>query len=135
MLAAGGAAVIYAADSGSGQGGPGGGVAPGWGGRPWWTRRVASGDPAAAVSDALHGEFVVPDGHGGYNTELTQTGKLTDISDTSVTATQRGRLLADLRHHHRYPPGPAAVAPRDTATIRAVENNGTNTATVISPAR
>ncbi len=132
VLAAGGAAVIYAADSGSGQGGPGGG--PGWGGGPGGPGG-GFGGPGGAVSDALHGEFVVPDGHGGYNTELTQTGKLTDISDTSVTArsedgfSQTYVITTDTRQ------GRQPLHTGDTATIRAVENNGTNTATVISPAR
>jgi hypothetical protein len=34
---------------------------------------------------SLHGEFVVPDGAGGYTTELTQTGTLTAVSPTSIT--------------------------------------------------
>jgi hypothetical protein len=36
---------------------------------------------------ALHGEYVVSDGDGGYATELMQTGEVTAISATSVTAT------------------------------------------------
>ena len=38
------------------------------------------------MRDALHGEFVVADGKGGYKTERTQTGSVTDISPTSITA-------------------------------------------------
>jgi len=34
----------------------------------------------------LHGEFVVPDGSGDYTTEMTQTGGVTAISPTSITA-------------------------------------------------
>ena len=34
---------------------------------------------------ALHGEFVVPDGSGGYRTMLTQRGTATKVSDTSIT--------------------------------------------------
>lgn len=40
------------------------------------------GGPGAA----LHGEYVVSDGQGGYKTELVQTGKVTEISDTAITA-------------------------------------------------
>jgi hypothetical protein len=36
-------------------------------------------------STSLHGEFVVPDGSGGYSTVLTQTGTITAISPTSIT--------------------------------------------------
>jgi hypothetical protein len=42
----------------------------------------ASADPAAA----LHGEFVVSDGKGGYTTALSQTGTVTAIDPKSVTA-------------------------------------------------
>jgi hypothetical protein len=41
--------------------------------------------PAAAGATSLHGEFVVPDGSGGYSTVLTQTGAVTAISPTSIT--------------------------------------------------
>lgn len=40
------------------------------------------GGPGAA----LHGEYVVSDGKGGYKTELMQSGKVTEISDTAITA-------------------------------------------------
>jgi hypothetical protein len=33
----------------------------------------------------LHGEFVVPNGAGGYTTELTQTGAVVAISAASIT--------------------------------------------------
>jgi hypothetical protein len=41
-----------------------------------------SNDPAAE----LHGEFVVSDGKGGYATMLSQTGTVTSLDNTSVTA-------------------------------------------------
>ncbi len=34
---------------------------------------------------AVHGEFVVPDGSGGYRTMLTQRGTATKVSDSSIT--------------------------------------------------
>lgn len=82
-IAGAGATAVYAAsdstDSGgtSAQGGPGGGMgAPPDGGGP---------GGMGAMSEALHGEYVVPDGDGGYTTELLQNGAVTAISDTSVT--------------------------------------------------
>ncbi|GHF62124.1 hypothetical protein FHX82_002880 [Amycolatopsis bartoniae] len=77
-VAAAGGAAIYAASGSSDastsmQGGPGGGQMSGPGGQ------------SSALTSALHGEFVVSDGNGGYTTELTQTGKVTAISSTSVT--------------------------------------------------
>jgi hypothetical protein len=130
VLAAGGGAVIYAAtgsteQAGPGFGGPGGpGGGPGFGG---------PGGPASAPA-ALHGQFVVADGRGGFATELTQTGVVTDISDTSVTArsedgfTQTYVIDADTRR------GRTAIEKGDTATIRAVAEGGVNTAAVISAA-
>ena len=41
--------------------------------------------PAAVGATSLHGEFVVPDGAGGYTTVVTQTGAVTAISPTSIT--------------------------------------------------
>jgi hypothetical protein len=51
----------------------------------WSHDHGAVGGPAAEGSTSLHGEFVVPDGAGGYTTELTQTGAVTAISPTSIT--------------------------------------------------
>jgi hypothetical protein len=46
--------------------------------------------PAAHRSDddldSMHGEYVVADGHGGFRTLMTQTGRVTAISADSVTA-------------------------------------------------
>ena len=63
-----------------GDGGPGGFSPP---------RGGAGGNgPAGGGDDAasLHGEDVVADGRGGYRTELSQTGRVTAISPTGVTA-------------------------------------------------
>jgi hypothetical protein len=76
-----GGAAIYAAtnnDSGDQGGGPGGMGGPGGGRGP--------GGFGRGMEASLHGEFVVPDGSGGYLTELTQTGKVTAITSTSLTA-------------------------------------------------
>ena len=129
VLAAGGAVVIHAASGGGGtegRGGPGFGGGQGFGG---------GGPGGARLPASLHGEFVVSDGHGGFTTELTQTGTVTDISDTSITArsqdgyTQTYVITTDTRQ------GRTPVHAGDPAAIRAVAGNGTNTATVISPQR
>jgi hypothetical protein len=135
VLAAGGAAVIYAAGGshsesgfggGPGFGGPGGG--PGFGG---------PGGPngPGGQADSLHGQFVTSDGHGGFTTELTQTGTVTAISDSAITArsedgfTQTYLITTDTRRGH------APVQTGDTATIKAVTSDGDTTATAITPGR
>jgi hypothetical protein len=143
VLAGAGAVAIHAAGGGSaGPEGPGGGhgAGPGWGPPPGGFHGggagpMGDGPVVAGMGNALHGEFVVPDGHGAYRTQLTQTGTVTAISDTSITArsddgySQTYVITTDTRR------GDDPVKNGDIATIRAVENNGANTATVISPSR
>ncbi|MFJ8913351.1 hypothetical protein [Amycolatopsis sp. NPDC102389] len=82
VIAAGGGAAIWAgtaangAEQGGMMGGPGGG-------------RVLIGPGGGMPRDALHGDFVVSDGNGGYSTERTQTGEITEISATSVSLTSK----------------------------------------------
>lgn len=84
LIAGGGGAAIYAATatgvtSGGGQfGGPGGGR--GFGGP------MGGRGGLGAVGNALHGEFTVSDGNGGYTTDLLQNGTVTAVSGTSLTA-------------------------------------------------
>jgi hypothetical protein len=61
---------------GFGGRGPGGGF-PGRGGY--------AGGLGPGVSRALHGEFVVPRSGGGFQTEDTQRGSVTAVSDSSIT--------------------------------------------------
>jgi hypothetical protein len=136
-LAAGGAAVIHAAGGGSEQAGPGFGGPPG-GGPGFGPGGFGAGGPGSGgqgtVADALHGEFVVADGHGGFTTELTQVGEVTDISDTAITArsddgfTHSYLITTDTRQ------GRSPVHAGEHATIRAVSRDGSDTATAISPA-
>jgi hypothetical protein len=90
VIAAFGGAAIYAATEGSSHsfGAPHQAVRPG-GGIPGGPGRqhgaIGGPGPAAVSSTSLHGEFVVPDGSGGYSTVLTQTGTVTAISPTSIT--------------------------------------------------
>lgn len=81
-IAGAGSVAVYAASgstastSEQGPGGTGGGPGGGMGGGPG----------GGLATEALHGEYVVSDGDGGYTTELLQNGEVTAISDTSVTA-------------------------------------------------
>ncbi|GAB3879892.1 hypothetical protein GCM10029964_033070 [Kibdelosporangium lantanae] len=81
VAAAGGVAVYAASDSSTtstqqpgGFGGPGGGMRGGGPGGP------------GGLMEALHGTFTVSDGNGGYKTEIMQTGQVTAVTDTSLTA-------------------------------------------------
>ena len=76
----GGAAIAAATDEGS-RGMPGGMHGPpgAFGGPP--PSRRADTEP-----DALHGQYVVSDGHGGYSTLISQVGRVTAISASNVTA-------------------------------------------------
>ncbi|KAA0018084.1 hypothetical protein [Antrihabitans cavernicola] len=124
VIAAGGGAAIYAATSGGSNtmGGPGGGF-----GGPGGGRGMMMGGGA---TNSLHGEFVVSDGDGGYTTELTQTGTVTAISATSVTAQS-----ADSYSHTYTISGNTSansLAVGDTASIRATVTNGNATVTQIN---
>ena len=95
------------------------------------------GTTPALDPTTLHGEFVVADGAGGFTTVLTQTGRLTAISPTSVTVrsddgfTQTYTVAAI---------GPAAAhsppfVANDVVTIRATRNGDTALVTTIDYAR
>jgi hypothetical protein len=88
LIVAGGGVAIAVGTSGSsttaqqgpGQGGPGG--------FPGGFQNGATGG-AAALRDAVHGDFVVPDNNGGYTNERLQTGDVTAISATSISLTSK----------------------------------------------
>lgn len=80
VAAAGGAAIYAASGSTDASATQGGGMQGGPGG----TQQQGGGQ--SELMNALHGEFVVSDGNGGYTTELTQTGTVTQISSTALTA-------------------------------------------------
>ncbi|MET8854542.1 hypothetical protein [Amycolatopsis sp. NPDC004625] len=96
VIAAGGGAAIWAGTSSAdntaqgpgGFGGPGGG--PGGGQfRGQGVPGGGFGGGMAALREALHGDFVVSNGSGGYTTERLQTGDVTELSATSVTLTSK----------------------------------------------
>ncbi len=130
VIAAFGGAAIYAATGGhSNAMGPGFGP----GGRPGPNGHDGWRPPSAMTpAEALHGEFVVAAENGGYTTELVQTGILTAVSDTSITAksqdgfTQTYTLAPDSRT------AKGALTVDDTVTIRATKANGAVTATTVT---
>ncbi|MFG2038036.1 hypothetical protein [Dactylosporangium sp. NPDC048998] len=82
VIGGGGFAVVKAAGGSSstsqqaGQGGPGGGFGRFDGGM----------GGANGLSGALYGDFTASDGNGGYVTKRLQSGTVTDVSTTSITA-------------------------------------------------
>jgi len=135
VIAAVGGGAVYAA-SGSSQGGHGGPGGPGMsmngpGMNGPGGQSGPGGDSAGPMGEALHGQFVVSDGNGGYTTELTQTGTVTAVSADSITAKS-----AD-SYTHTYTIGSdtqetSGVKVGDTVSIRATDANGTATATAVT---
>ncbi|TCO48975.1 hypothetical protein [Actinocrispum wychmicini] len=77
-VAAAGGVAVYAA-----SGSAGASAQPGMdGGGPGGMR----GGPGGGMMDALHGTFTISDGNGGYKTAIMQTGEVTALTDTSLTA-------------------------------------------------
>jgi hypothetical protein len=83
---------------------------------------------------ALHGEFVVPDGNGGYRTVLTQRGVVTAVSTTSLTVKSEDGYTKT----YALNPSTVVVSGRDgigtvekgeSVAVMATEAGGTATAT------
>jgi len=123
VIAAFGGAAIYAATAGNSNA-VGRGPGPGGPHSNW-------GHDGPGVGPSLHGEFVVADGNGGFTTVLTQTGVLTAVSDTSITA----KSPDGFTQVYTIAPGSQAantqLAVNDTADIRATLSNGTATVTTV----
>jgi hypothetical protein len=143
VIAALGGAAIYASTEGSSHSigaphqafGPGGGM-PGGPGGPGGQHGVIGGPgPAAVGSTSLHGEFVMPDGSGGYTTELTQTGTVTAISPTSITLrSEDGYSQTYVIPNTAGNAGPP-FAVDDHVVLRATRNGQTATVTNIGNAQ
>jgi hypothetical protein len=94
VIGGGGYAVVKAADGSSSsttqQAGPGGGNAQGgpggMGGGGMGGGGMGGGGGSTGLSGALYGDFTASDGNGGYTTKRLQTGTVTAISTTSITA-------------------------------------------------
>ncbi|MEV4312280.1 hypothetical protein [Actinocrispum sp. NPDC049592] len=83
-VAGAGGVAVYAASGSAGAASPSMGGPGGMGGMGG--PRGGMGGPGGGLMNAVHGEFTISDGNGGYKTELMQTGQVTAISSTSVTA-------------------------------------------------
>ena len=123
-IAAGGGAAIWAASSSASTttdtaAGPG---AMGQGGT-----RGAGG--MGALGGTLHGEYVASDGNGGYITKITQTGKVTALSATSLTAQSDDGFSQTYTITSEQATG---VASGDTVTIVATTSGDTATATSLT---
>ncbi|OBA98941.1 hypothetical protein A5662_15880 [Mycobacteriaceae bacterium 1482268.1] len=122
-----GGAAIYAATQGSahsmGGGMRGGGPmhGPGQGGPP----PPAAVQPAPA--GALHSEYVVADGRGGFSTKMTQTGTVDEVTLTSIVV----RSDDGYTQIYAFPPGSAAanpaVKPDETVSVEATRTGATVT--------
>ena len=138
-IAGAGGAAIYAAtnnDATNQGGGPGGMGGPG-GGRGGVPGGMGGGF-GRGMAASLHGEFVVSDGNGGYLTELTQTGKVTAITSTSLTAasedgyTKTYTLDASTVVRNGQQPGKIAdIAKGDTVSVVAKKNGDAATASTL----
>ena len=139
VIAAFGGVAIYAATSGSsnamgpGTHGPGpAGFGPDGPGPDGPDGQDPHGLPEMGGPAPLYGEFVVAGENGGYSTELVQTGVLTAVSDTSITA----RSEDGFTQTYTIAPGSRAanaqVKVDDTVTIRATKANGAVTATMVT---
>ncbi|MDQ7806906.1 hypothetical protein Q5425_24470 [Amycolatopsis sp. A133] len=116
VIVAGGGAAIWAASSSSAatdaQAGPGG--MPGG---------------AGALGSALHGEYVSSDGNGGYVTKIMQTGEVTELSATSLTAKSDDGFSKTYTITSDQATG---LATGDTVTVVATESGSTATATSVT---
>lgn len=136
VLAAGGGLVIYAATSGSHNAGPGHmNGAPGWNGPAGGPGGPGAMGGPGDLPRSLHGEYVVPDGNGGFASELTQTGAVTAVSDTTIAVRSDdgySRTYA-LDTNTRKPKQPLENG--EQVTVRASAINGAAIATAVLPAR
>ncbi|MFJ9785714.1 hypothetical protein ACIRSS_39505 [Amycolatopsis sp. NPDC101161] len=118
-IVAGGGAAIWAASSSSASTdsatGPGG----------------MTGGPGGAggLASALHGEYVSSDGNGGYVTKITQTGEVTALSATSLTAKSEDGFSKTYTITSDQATG---LATGDTVTVVATESGDTATATSVT---
>jgi len=128
VIAGAGGAAIYAATGSESHvmgthGGPGGG--------PGGPRPHGGTGSGPFDASALHGELVMSDGTGGFTTVLSQTGTITAIDATSVSARS-----AD-GYTQTYVIPAAATAPPfgvgEQVTIRATRTGAEATVTTIRP--
>ncbi|GFG51524.1 hypothetical protein CQY20_08995 [Mycolicibacterium agri] len=83
--------------------------------------------PEPGVVGALHGEYVVPDGHGGFITKLTQTGIVDEVTPKEVVI----RSDDGFTQIYQFPSTAAAstrqLDPESTVTVEATRTGSTVT--------
>lgn len=124
VIAAGGGAAIWAGTAANGaEQGQGGMMMGGPGGR-------MMGGQGMVMREALHGDFVVSDGNGGYVTERMQTGEITEISATSISLTSKDgyKQVYTIDSSTRKTGDPKTG---ETVTVNATVSGNTATATTI----
>jgi hypothetical protein len=84
-------------------------------------------------TDSLHGENVVADGHGGFTTLLSQTGLVTAISATSVTARSDDGFVQTYLIHQVDPAAQPPFHIHDQVTINARREGETAVLSTIRP--
>ncbi|MEU5262828.1 hypothetical protein [Amycolatopsis sp. NPDC021455] len=118
VIVAGGGAAVWAASSSSAatdtQAGPGG---------------MTGGPRGGGLGAALHGEYVASDGNGGYVTKIMQTGEVTALSATSLTAKSDDGFSKTYTITSDQATG---LATGDTVTVVATESGSTATATSVT---
>jgi hypothetical protein len=123
VIVAGGGAAVWAAsssastDTATGMNGGPGGMTGGPGGG------------MGALGSALHGEYVSSDGNGGYVTKIMQTGEVTALSATSLTAKSDDGFSKTYTITSDQATG---LASGDTVTVVATESGDTATATSVT---
>jgi hypothetical protein len=142
IASVGGAAVYAATDSGPRMMGMHGGPGPAQGERPAGGAGHDASRASSPDSAALHGEFVEADGSGGFTTIITQTGRVTAISASSVTARSDDGYVQTYVIPDGIPAGNRGgilAAPpfvvNDDVTIRATRIGPTASVTAIDYAR
>jgi hypothetical protein len=125
VIVAGGGAAVWAASSSAASdtaAGPGGTT-----GGPGGVQGGPGG--AGGLGSALHGEYVASDGNGGYVTKITQTGKVTELSATSLTTRSDDGFSKTYTITSAQATG---VAAGDTVTVVATQSGDTATATAVT---
>jgi len=88
---------------------------------------------APAEPDALHGEYVVADEHGGFSTILEQTGTITAISPVAVTARSADGFIQSYVIREVQGATTPPFAAGDTVLIKATRQGETAMVTTMGP--
>ncbi|TPG31238.1 hypothetical protein [Mycolicibacterium hodleri] len=88
---------------------------------------------SSAEPDALHGEYVVADGHGGFSTLISQAGRVTAISATSVTARSDDGFVQTYAIHEAGGAATPPFAVGDQVIIDATRIGETTTVSTMRP--